>query len=96
LTVGLVSVSQTASYILQTQSDELSRALVAVQQFVTAIACMGSIYILWREISDRNRTDRMLRLAEHENQVMQSRLERTAPYRTGEHPAHPGAVQRSA
>lgn len=76
LTIGIVSVSQTAAYVFKLQGDGFSRTVSSFQQFVTALASMAAVYLLWREISDRNRTDRMLRLTEHENQVMQCRLEK--------------------
>ena len=86
LTVGIFSVSQTAALFGMLQAEGLWQAVGKFQHFVMALTGMVFVYILWREISDRNKTDRMLRLAEHENQVMQSRLERKPGTKTVEVP----------
>jgi hypothetical protein len=86
LMVGMVSFTQTAALFGMLNVRGLSEAIGHFHYFITAMAGMSFIYVLWREISDRNRTDRMLRLAEHENQVMQSRLERKPTTRTSELP----------
>jgi len=87
LTVGIFSVSQTAAIFGMLQSEGIWQVVGKFQHFIMAMTGMVFVYILWREISDRNRTDRMLRLAEHENQVMQSRLERKPTTKTAELPA---------
>jgi len=87
LTVGIFSVSQTAALFGMLQSEGIWQVVGKFQHFIMAMTGMVFVYILWREISDRNRTDRMLRLAEHENQVMQSRLERKPATKTAELPA---------
>jgi len=90
--VGAVSVTQTAGLFGILNVHGLSEAIGRFQYFITAMTGMAFLYVLWREISDRNRTDKMLRLAEHENQVMQSRLERKPSTRTAELPVvAPGA-----
>ena len=66
LTVGIVSVSQTVAFFSHLQGQSLIQAAMAVQQCVTSMGTMAAVYLLWVEIRDRNRTDRLLRLAEYE------------------------------
>jgi arginine exporter protein ArgO len=77
LTVCVVSVSQTVAFLCHLQGQSLLQAASALQQCVTSMGTMAAVYLLWVEIRDRNRTDQMLRLAEHENQVRSSRAVRT-------------------
>ncbi|MBL8237634.1 MAG: hypothetical protein JNM66_09460 [Bryobacterales bacterium] len=76
LTVSIVSMSQTVAFLGHLEGKSLLQAATAVQQCVTSMGAMAAVYLLWVEIRDRNRTDQMLRLAEHENQVRQGRLAR--------------------
>lgn len=68
LTVSIVSISQTVAFVCHLQGQTLLQAAGAVQQCVTSMGTMAAVYLLWVEIRDRNRVDRMLRLAEHGNQ----------------------------
>jgi hypothetical protein len=76
LTVSIVSVSQTVAFLCHMQGQTLMQAAAVVQQCVTSMGTFAAVYLLWVEIRDRNRTDQMLRLAEHENQVRLGRSER--------------------
>jgi len=78
LTVSIVSISQTVAFLCHLQGQSLLQAASVLQQCVTSMGTMAAVYLLWVEIRDRNRTDQMLRLAEHENQVRQSRVLRHA------------------
>ncbi|MFN0105057.1 MAG: hypothetical protein ACKV2U_23605 [Bryobacteraceae bacterium] len=81
LTVSIVSISQTVAFLCHLQGQSLLQAASVLQQCVTSMGTMAAVYLLWVEIRDRNRTDRMLRLAEHENQVRQGRDVRRVPIR---------------
>lgn len=78
LTVSIVSISQTVAFLCHLKGQSLIQAASILQQCVTSMGTMAAVYLLWVEIRDRNRTDQMLRLAEHENQVRQSRVLRQA------------------
>ena len=78
LTVSIVSISQTVAFLCHLQGQSLIQAASILQQCVTSMGTMAAVYLLWVEIRDRNRTDQMLRLAEHESQVRQSRVLRDA------------------
>ena len=78
LTVSIVSLSQTAGFLCHLQGESLMQAAATLQQCVTAMGTMAAVYLLWVEIRDRSRTDRMLRLAEHESQVRHGRDVREA------------------
>jgi phosphatidylserine synthase len=77
LTVSIVSVSQTVAFLCHLQGQSLLQAASALQQCVTSMGTMAAVYLLWVEIRDRNRIDQMLRLAEHENQLRRSRVDRS-------------------
>lgn len=77
LTVSIVSITQTVAFLCHLQGQSLLQAASALQQCVTSMGTMAAVYLLWVEIRDRNRTDQMLRLAEHENQVRRSQMERS-------------------
>lgn len=79
LTVSIVSISQTVAFLCHLQGQSLMQAAAVLQQCVTSMGTMAAVYLLWVEIRDRNRTDQMLRLAEHENQMRQSRFLRFEP-----------------
>ena len=76
LTVCIVSISQTVAFLCHLQGQSLMQAAAVLQQCVTSMGTMAAVYLLWVEIRDRNRTDQMLRLAEHENGVRKSRVPR--------------------
>jgi arginine exporter protein ArgO len=78
LTVSIVSISQTVAFLCHLQGQSLIQAASALQQCVTSMGTMAAVYLLWVEIRDRNRTDQMLRLAEHENHLRRSRVLRQA------------------
>jgi hypothetical protein len=78
LTVSIVSISQTVAFLCHLQGQSLWQAATVLQQCVTSMGTMAAVYLLWVEIRDRNRTDQMLRLAEHENQVRLGRVAREA------------------
>ena len=77
LTVSIVSVTQTVAFLCHLQGQSLLEAASALHQCVTSMGTMAAVYLLWVEMRDRNRTDQMLRLAEHESQVRRSRLDRS-------------------
>ena len=74
LTASIVSISQTVAFLCRSQGRSLEQASSAMQQCVTAMGALAAIYLLWGETRDRKRTNHMLRLAEHENQVRQGRV----------------------
>lgn len=74
--VSIVSISQSVAFLCHLQGQSLQQAALVLQQCVTSMGTMAAVYLLWVEIRDRNTTDQMLRLAEHENQVRQSRVPR--------------------
>ena len=76
LTVSIVSISQTVAFLCHLQGQTLSQAASVLQQCVTSMGTMAAVYLLWVEIRDRNRTDHMLRLAEHESHARQGRVAR--------------------
>lgn len=78
LTVSIVSISQTVAFLCHLQGQSLMQAAAVLQQCVTSMGTLAAVYLLWVEIRDRNRTDQMLRLAEHENQVRSGRMLRDA------------------
>lgn len=73
LTVSIVSVTQTVAFLCHLEGQSLLQAAGAIQQCVTSMGTMAAVYLLWVEIRDRNRTDQMLRLAEHEVHVRHGR-----------------------
>ena len=89
LIMGVLAFSQTSSLVVIFQNDAWSRSIWSGQQMVVTLATVSGLYLLFREMTDRNRTDRILRLTEHENQVMQGRLQRHAAARTGEAAQNP-------
>ena len=74
LTVSIVSISQTVAFLCHLQGQSMSQAASVLQQCVTSMGTMAAVYLLWVEIRDRNRTDQMLRLSEHENEVRKGRV----------------------
>lgn len=74
LIVSIVSISQTVAFLCHLQGQSLLQAASVLQQCITSMGTLAAVYLLWVEIRDRNRTDHMLRLAEHESQVRQGRL----------------------
>ena len=78
LTVSIVSCSQTVAFLCHLQGQSLIQAASVLQQCVTSMGTMAAVYLLWVEVRDRNRTDQLLRLAEHENQARRGRMERKA------------------
>jgi hypothetical protein len=79
--VSIVSISQTVAFICHLQGRSLAQAAAALLQCVTSMGTLAAVYLLWAEMRDRNRVDRMLRLAEHPNRVLTVRtpLARPAP-----------------
>lgn len=73
LAVSIVSLSQTVLFICHLQGRSFMEAASVLLQCVTSMSTMAAVYLLWVEIRDRNRTDQMLRLAEHQNQVTEGR-----------------------
>ncbi len=69
LTVSIVSLTQTVVFLCHLEGKSLLQAASVLQQCVTSMGTMAAVYLLWVEIRDRNRTDQMLRLAEHQNFV---------------------------
>ena len=84
LIMGMVAFSQTFSFILIFENEIWSHMIWGCQRMVATCGSAAGLYYLFREMTDRNRTDRILRLTEHENQVMQSRLEKRTQPRTAE------------
>ena len=83
LTVSIVSMTQTVAFLCHLQGRSLLQAATALQQCVTSMGAMAAVYLLWIEVRDRNRTDHLLRLAEHESRVRQSRLVAKGPRGSG-------------
>jgi hypothetical protein len=83
LTVSIVSMTQTVAFLCHLQGRSLLQAAIILQQCVTSMGAMAAVYLLWIEVRDRNRTDHLLRLAEHESRVRQSRLGVKAPRGSG-------------
>ena len=79
LTVSIVSMTQTVAFLCHLQGRSLFEAATVLQQCVTSMGAMAAVYLLWVEVRDRNRTDHLLRLAEHESRVRQGRLLAKAP-----------------
>lgn len=76
LTVSIVSISQTVAFACHTQGQSMMQAAAVLQQCVTSMGTLAAVYLLWVEMRDRNRTDRLLRLAEYENQERYEQLVR--------------------
>lgn len=72
LTVSIVSISQTVAFLSHSQGQSIWQAASVLQECMTSMGTLAAVYLLWVEVRDRSRTDHMLRLAEHENQVRQA------------------------
>lgn len=72
LTVGVVSVSQTVAFLSHIEGRTFWQAASVLQECMTSMGTLAAVYLLWMEMRDRNRTDHMLRLAEHETRVRQA------------------------
>lgn len=79
LTVSIVSLSQTVAFLCHTQGRSWMDAAATLQQCVTSMGTMAAVYLLWMEIRHRRRTDHLLRLAEYDSLMLQSRMSVKAP-----------------
>jgi hypothetical protein len=81
LAVTIISITQTVVFLCHWQGQSLSQAVGVLQQCITSMGTLAALYLLWVEIRDRNRTDHLLRLAEHGNHLRRGNRARDARLR---------------